>query len=351
MILQDEIDHYVAGAEVAGRLCTEDFFRKAKLDRGELERFALRPFEGEYATFYVSTVVRGLAGSLSDIDLILVREDEGTLGSPMSHMLFHGGRRVGVKVIPRAQLDAAFEGLSRAVVPGAPASLVLPQSPIRWADLERIVNGYSFTRGAPHLGRLPLLAATATPTFLETLREQAAYAAVARLAGQGHALHGYVANALSAAMDALMAASGRIQSNNKWTFERWRRFSGEVVTSGARDIASQIERARLQLMEVTDGGADRLLGALAETRDRLHRVLDAPLGESTLDLAEGVQAHRYLAGSTSLHGVRGVAIVPDPVLERLRGLSDRHLTELEPAEGLSALVLLQRSLLAQTVRA
>ena len=234
----------VAEAQDAARASTVAFLRACDIDRAGFETFVRGAVQFQGPIFYVSTVARGLAGSTSDLDLILVAP-AATEEHLASQMLFHAGRRVGVKVLAEHGVTREMVRIAQAVsAPPAARHCKIRDAAgalsIKWVDLERLANGASF-EGVTHADHLPALCRWSLVLHLADFRQAEAGFGLAMEAGRRGAALGYLAAAVEAAMDATMAAAGQIQSNVKWTYERWRCFRVRDRETAARDLVDALD--------------------------------------------------------------------------------------------------------------
>jgi hypothetical protein len=330
MMIAEEVAAQMEERPVTGRRNVDAFFALNGVERNGFEAATLRGFAGPFVPFYVSTVPRGLAGSTSDVDLILVTEDRAAAAHATSNMLFFGSRRVGVKVLAREDIALAIAMLQ---TPHASAP-----TPLKWVDLERLVNGTSFVEGESYAAHLPVLCSDAAQRFLADFQAARLGAELAVAALQTRSVEAYAATAVLAAMDTLMAACGRVQWNSKWTLERWRQFRDEArapqATSGVRllDRASRIVRGERPM---TTPEVLSQLQAVATFLGHLAAPLTLP--PARLVPAPRVEAHRFLPSSVALAREGRVAVVTSQVWD---ALADPGL----PSEGACAaaqLTLLQ----------
>lgn len=349
MIITDEVSREAGRLPSAGRRNVEGFFDRFSLDRSAFEAFSLRRFPDTATPYYVSTVARGLAGSTSDIDLILVSPDKVPPEQASSNMLFFGDRRVGVKLISRADIDQALAGLD-ACGPddGGPLDLGTdPTSagPIRWVDLERVVNGVSFQDDAGYTRHLPTLSRAAVQRFLAEFQIAAACTGLACVSGAEAAAYAYRAAAVVAAMDALMAACGRVQWNMKWTLERWRRFAVDATTAEARLGVAAIEKVAPIIQAIAPSST-------ADPLDELRRFFEAnvlarrPLPAPRLALATDARTFGFLPGATAVERAGAFAVTDAALAAHIAASGE---IPSDPERARAALQLLQLGFLRMSL--
>lgn len=355
MIFGELVSSYMANASLTALRNTEKFLTECSINRYHFDEFVFRSFDDSFTAFYVSTVPRGLAGSTSDLDLILVSEASTDRRTVLTNHLFYQGRRVGVKPINHLDVEEALELVTRAA--GLPNTERLhtidtcaERLPVKWADLERLVNGVSFVVGTPYLPKLPFVCEWALLDFLREYREQAMMVALASRADEVRAAHGYVVNALVAAMDVLMAACGRIQWNNKWTFYRWLRFKSEITDSTVLEGISILDA----LGDVARGKCSYSIQEALDRFEELSRYFDqvfaplVPVQRSLIITGRAVQSHEFLRSAVSLSEAQRTAVVAAEILDVLINVSADDIVNLDPHIARVALPLLQLGLLEFT---
>lgn len=341
MTLETELASYMSDAPRTGRRHTDDFFRRFGLDKAKFEAFSLRRFPAGGEAYYVSTVPRGLAGPTSDIDLILVTEEEVSADQATSNMLFFEGRRTGVKMVDRGQVAACLGQLGQ----GSPRRIwndakLLDRLPLKFIDLERLVNGVAVGGQDAYLTHLPLLSAWAASHHLRHYVRGDVFTRLALRAGADGAAWAYAQEALQAAMDWLMARCGRVQWNPKWTFQRWSAFVAEISSAEAREGVAVIEALRRTLHE---GGDEPEIRSACDAVVRLAAASDAMAASCPiLTPAERAATFRFLPGATSLSLDERTSIVPDDLLAELRAAQMRDVGAVSRGAARAGLELVQR---------
>ncbi|WP_421934768.1 DUF6031 family protein [Phenylobacterium sp.] len=338
MMLRPEILTAPDRANSEGRRNVEDYFGRWNIDRAGLEAQVLRGFPGNAAAYYVSTIPRGLGGSTSDIDLLLVTDDPSSQEISMSRMLFFADRRVGVKVLLRRQIDASFDAVEDEIAAwgrgeGYPAGRL----PIKWMDLERLVNGARFDGDPEYRGRISTLGRWATLVFFAAVVEQTFLQGLAVRAGFAAAARAYAQAAVAAAMDCVMASCGHFQSNTKWTLERWARFDREGLPAVVRRLAEQVDETR----RLIESPAAAAVGqGLSQLRDDLERQLLAAVagGRPHLAVNADVAVNDFLPGALVLQTHHRAAVVDRQAYERLLAAGGETAS---PAAAAMALALLE----------
>jgi len=345
MIFTDEIARFKSTAESSRRHNTLAFFERYGIDRLKSEEMLNRLCPEPCDIYYVSTVPAGLAGSKSDLDVILVAPD-GSSTRDLSSMLFQNGRRIGAKIIPARVIDDAIAMLRRSSSGAArEVGIESPSPAIKWVDLERLINGISFVRGTQYLEALDDAAEYTVAKTLKTYSMQRFAAHLAAKAGAANAAaRAYSAGALTSAMDVLMAACGQIQSNAKWTFQRWSTFSrhteNPTVTAGTKIIGSALSACtadRRPAASVLDPVDEFFAHALRA---------DGHLAIKGLQLSADIISRAFLPGATCLKGKSRTVVVRTPLMEKMKALDGSGAVDrLDPAEARSLLTLLQSAMI------
>ncbi|MFN7882198.1 MAG: DUF6001 family protein, partial [bacterium] len=294
-MLAAELKAHHDRAQASGRANVTTCLAHWGIERGPFEVLIDRLSEAAGPIYYVSTVPRGQAGSTSDLDVIVVSNSDEA--PSMSNMLFHMGRRVGAKVAPRPLIEKSIGILADAVRQSEPPLSGDPRAvrarlPIKWVDLERLVNGVSFAEDNAFLSALPVLSVCQQQISLEDyVRHRAALRLACGVHGGSNA---YLSLALMAAMDAVMAACGRVQSNAKWTFVRWARFLEECTQRSLierlapiNSVWSVLERSKQCPPEMLDA-VDHLLEGLFG---------NIPDDAGSIALVDGVHMSQFLPGA------------------------------------------------------
>jgi hypothetical protein len=349
MVFPEEIESYKLGAEARARQNTLAFLDKYELERRGAEEMLARLCPLPCDIYYVSTVPAGLAGSKSDLDIILVPPESGTFES-LSSMLFYGGRRVGAKIIPAATISRALEILrdatsSALLHSGGDAESLDSVIPLKWADLERLVNGISLTRGATYLPALNDVVAYAVARTFANYRQQRFASKLAGRAGIDAAVTGYLTGAVLSAMEALMAACGRVQAtNSKWTLERWSRFKTATDNSGAADDRRIISAAWQALSLGTVREPANWLVAIDQLFDRM--IGAVPAGKSHgLRLSSKAVSSAFLPGAVCIKAPGRTVVIPSRLMEQLPAIDGQDFAELSTPDAAMLLWLLQLELI------
>lgn len=217
-------DQWRRAAAAARNSSLDSFLESRSLAKAELVDEA-RALGGPGEIYFVSTIVTGLGGSTSDIDVIVIADQSEADGPRMSTMAFFQGSRLGAKRYSRPEFEVASDRLSSLVA--LPASELASgienwQEPIALIDLERLINGVTACGTCPLIDHLPDLAAARFAFSFDQSRESLMLAALAARAGEARAPWGYLLQGLLHLMDAAMACDGSVVTNVKWTAQRWR---------------------------------------------------------------------------------------------------------------------------------
>ena len=356
MIIARELEAYRDDALRRGHRNVEQFFASQGLDRAEFEKFVAERSDPSHRPFFVSTVARGLASSTSDIDIMLVADGPLPENHSTSNMLFFQQRRVGLTHLSADNIESTLDSFDRAtVLPTLPEILSktdLAVGPVRWVDLERIVNGVPFSGDRSYHPRLATLCNATGAARLKDYLFNTLFLRLAVKAGLAESAYAYGQLALVAAMDVLMASCGHVQSNIKWVFERWKRFAGASLPAAREGIALLSALQESLAARGLSNGSEQLASFEAVNRYFEEQIFTSePLPVIRLVLAPDARAHRFLPNATSLHLQDAVAVVDTALVEQLRASGEN--ATYEPAmrrEAETALTLVQRGFLHAMVK-
>jgi hypothetical protein len=350
MIFDELVHSYMASAPALAQKNTEDFLSEYSINRAAFEEFAFRSFKFNYTPFYVSTVPRGMAGSTSDLDVILVSDVTSNI-TAITHHLFYQGRRIGLKFIHGVELDKTFdlaEEFSNLPISDWFLSIdkYEKQLSIKWEDFERLVNGVSFDVGTPYICHLPNLCQWSLLNFLLEYHEQRFMATLAYRASELYCAHGYIVYAIIAAMDAIMAACGQIQWNCKWTLERWSRFKSTITDSKVKEgilIINSLEGC----LESCHYSPETVLNKLEELSSYFCNVF-APLEDDKLflNISGEVQKHQFISSAISLTSPQRTAIISSDTLSEIINTNADDIINLDQYIASLSLKLLQLDILS-----
>jgi hypothetical protein len=344
MIFLEEVARRLENANARGRSATEAFFKRFEIDRQGLEALVFRNVRGTVTHYYVSTVPRGLGGSTSDVDLILVTSNENARETTVSTMLFYGGRRIGAKVLTRADVAASLEAVRAGIASWQEdRRYPIAKFPVKWVDLERLVNGTRFDGQPEYAADLPALCQWSVIASFGLLEDRIFMAAVANIAHQSMSARAYGEDAIACAMDCVMASCGHIQANAKWTFERWRRFVEDAPPPAVLPMIEVVNSAR-RAVETRQLG---FLQDLALVRDRLQLDIlsGVSLRKARVRPSSVAAIHQFLPAALTLQVTGRVAVVPSQVFEQIDGLGLDGVVGLDPAAARATLALLQTGFL------
>ena len=344
MIFAQTVSRRLMHSNAEGRRNVEAFFQRFDIDRDGLESLLFRNVRGEFEPYYVSTVPRGLGGSTSDIDLILVAGDASVQQAHVSSMLFHAGRRLGAKVLTRAEIGSSLAAVEDGIAAWRRhEAYPIDNLPTKWADLERLVNGARLDGAHEFASALPILCEWAAIVAFGESGENCLMATLCQQAGQAAAARAYGEGAVMAAMDCVMASCGQVQSNMKWTYERWRRFQLERRPAAVQTTIEAINWAR----DCIETGEPAWAQTIGDVHDRLSMDIlsGADGGHPRLRVASEVVSHPFLPGASTLLGRGLAAVVPRDVLERLGGVDRQAAAQLDYGAADAAVVLTQTGFL------
>lgn len=335
--LQIDFEPHITGGlasrgERYGRFL-HSFFATCGLSPESLAEDVRQRFEIDVEPYFVSTVVRGLAGSTSDIDIVAVGDGAS---QAVSAMMFWGDRRIGLKAIDINILQAARDELHRkfaAVKAGAPPSSAELKSSgfLKRVDLERLINSYSLTNGADFLSSLPALSRVAA---LESRREAAVSLAAAHWAMSCASVaraRAYLGIFVINAMDCAMALCGDVQTNTKWTKQRWSIFTVEISPPSIANVAGGIGMLDASLMNQDPDMELQGQVALARSIFKTISSLEGSRESYESRLSEDVKSFSWMPGSTCLSGPSGCAIVDTGSLNDLMSVGRNLMVDAESA--------------------
>ena len=309
MNFASELEAYSKQAEAAACKNVSACLAEWKIVRDDFEALINRLSQSAGPIYYVSTVPRGQAGTTSDLDVIVV--GRGAEAPSLSNMLFHQGRRVGAKVIAASTVWDAIDIVRAAVsVPElgrlAAVRQAARQLPLKWHDLERVVNGVSFSEGCGFIAGLPALCEWQLCLSLGDYSRHRTSFRLAVASGATGSANAYLSLALMAAMDAVMARCGRVQSNNKWTFVRWGDLVADCAGRGGDEVLGPLTRALADLHATSAPPCNAL-----EAIDRLVGDLFGPrwIAPQRLGLRSGVQLGSFLPGAVFVTSPERTAIL------------------------------------------
>ncbi|MEO1662065.1 MAG: DUF6001 family protein [Pseudomonadota bacterium] len=232
MLFEAEVREKQDQAFFQRRSNVESFLRNNDLSHDRVKE-QIRHLVGKFVEpYYVSTVPRGLAGSTSDVDLIILDEEEPDQPG-LSNMLFVSGRRFGVVRFSYEDVNQALRRLEEFNLSGLANALnssktVQSSLSPRWEHLERIVNGVRLDRDENEfIVHLSTISKSATLFALAALHRFAFLLRMAEASGKKSLMTIYGWSAVMHFFDAVMSAAGEVQSNSKWVLERWQRFRNE----------------------------------------------------------------------------------------------------------------------------
>jgi hypothetical protein len=347
MIFADEIEIYRSEATRQMRGNTCNFLTSAGISRLELEGYVLRRFPAHNKLLYTSTVPRGLAGSTSDIDLMVVLPPCVT-STETANFLFFGGRRIGVKGINSEDLSKGLAML-RDVDPFTHPENILKLLPLKWMDLERAVNGCSFEDEIGYLCHLEYLSRWGAAAAMSELLSNAFLCALATRAGRAGSRRAYIWAVRLSLMDMVMAACGRVQSNSKWTAERWRVFRNENLGPIAADFVAEAD-ALIYTLDI--GPSDSFYKPLANFCLRLSKLsgLSQELN-SIIMRPSNVEDFGFLPGARLLSSHNGVAVIDELQLNCVMGAGSKTFEGMTASVADTAVRLIQLGLLSILTKA
>jgi len=232
MLFEDEVRRKQEHSFFQRKSNVENFLRDNDLTHDRVKEQIHHLVGKSVEPYYVSTVPRGLAGSTSDVDLIILDEDEPDQPG-LSSMLFVSGRRFGVVQFSYKCVNQAVRRLEEYNSSGstnAMNSSETVQSSLtpRWEHIERIINGVHLDRGENEfIGHLSTISRSATLFALAAVHRFTFLFRMAEASGKKSLMTIYGWSAVMHFFDAVMSAAGEVQSNSKWVLERWQRFRSE----------------------------------------------------------------------------------------------------------------------------
>jgi len=322
----DCLSRYAALAPERARANIETFLNRMGCDAADIEERLGSQFGVIHDILFVSTVASGLAGSTSDLDVILIVNTIAADQDRISTTMFTHGKRMGVKAYTHPEALQSIDLLAE--IGGRPLSL-LPFSrnqwdsiaPVPWVELERLINGFSFKSGMPYVFGLPRLSVAWFVGAFEQFRRAVILATLAERAGERRGRYGYAVMALRSLMDAVMASHGRVHWNAKWVPERWRRFCSDSDGAVEVPLVGRITAVWEQTLSAIEGGCvspigDALRGLYRDAKAAHMLVLSED--DQPLRFVEGLRLHPLLDGvSLATSSGPGFVIVESSSLEEL----------------------------------
>jgi hypothetical protein len=211
----------------------ERFMKAQSLSTLEIEQRVWKLYPSARNLLFVSSIVQGLGGSTSDIDVIVTVEQD-TPADMMTHHMFLGSWRVGVTVYAVAQMQRALEQMTEL------AQLELPSLLRSWRallkvphavpeqELERAVNGVTVQATMPFSPFLPALCSVWTARSFDEFRQGVVCALLSQRAGELRAPRAYLSYAVRYLMDAVLSHHGDVYWNEKWFLLRWERAQSDL---------------------------------------------------------------------------------------------------------------------------
>jgi hypothetical protein len=339
-----EIVRYAESLRAERAQHTEKFFSDQGLNleillkdvRAALTRFA--------DVLLVSTVVRGLAGSTSDLDLVGILEGDESAQSA-SLAVFSQNRRIGLKAYSnleyRMTVQQAGDWISL-MHSSAPEIVPSPDITINQVDFERIVNGYSPSSGTPFASDLPTLSGFRLALLWPRFQAALSMAHLGLAAGREAAAAGYVVTAILAALDFIMAAIGRVQYGIKWIYLRWAKFQSVQVPQEVMLARQEAENLRRELF----GGSNLrrqvdLLDNLSKQIDDLYEFSNRSRYLS-LPLRRNEDQHPFLKSGILWFDSGGVRVTHQKLLSEFDGLTWGDVKNLPKTSAHLLLTLVQR---------
>lgn len=179
---------------------------------------------GAGEVYFVSTAVHGLAGSTSDIDLIVVSPARLQDASRISTMAFAQGSRLGIKHYGHeevVQSMAYLADLSDRTAGEVWQGVTSWRAPAPLVDIERLINGLRDDGVSPHAHGLEHLCGVRFSYSFGLFREAIIHGCLAQRASETRAPWGYLLHALPHLMDVVLSCEGDVVTNIKWTTQRW----------------------------------------------------------------------------------------------------------------------------------
>jgi hypothetical protein len=319
MIFSEELAYYQSQNNVLGLSNVRAFLQQWNIDQIALETFVRRSARSGQL-YYVSTVPRGLGGSTSDVDFMVIVDDAVERNSNLTSMLFNQGRRVGIKTLTRAEVLAGLAAVEARLAAWDAGDYRCDPLPMKWINLERAINGVTFEGEPEFIGHLAILARWAGAMAFADFCQNCLLTELAIAAEEAGAARAYGEAAVMAAMDCLMAACGRVQWNTKWIYERWRIFLGELGEKSAALRVHAVERL-LEALQAPHVSAQHVREALGDVRRCLlgHDSSRRASDRTRLVQAPDVSIDDFLPRAVVLQGPTGAAVVDKAVLERVLG--------------------------------
>lgn len=217
------------------------YLSKYEIDRQDIYGLIGTQFGEPERYLFISTIVNGLAGAASDLDVVVVTpEYEDVLQMP-SHM-YLGNRRLGVQTFDEGKLQQTMDRL-RSATEADYANLMshLNFGPnLQLNDVCRLVLAVDSNGDMPYVDNLNNMAKVVACTSFASFRRHLVYLKAADRAGESKGVFGYGVNALIFLKNMLMALTGDIGGGDKWILQRWCVYSPVDPTTAETDFMQRV---------------------------------------------------------------------------------------------------------------
>ena len=209
---------------------------------------------------FVSTIVSGLAGPTSDIDVFVLSDEYQDDIEQMVSLMFVGEKRLGVRLYSPRKVENAFATISAAGGSFLEVAATLNFRPnMSWRDVTRCLLGVNLNGEMPYLHNLPSAANIEFWLAFNEFREFMILAVAAERAGESKARIGYAIGGVLRAMNIYMASYGDIHGAEKWILERWQKFKNR--TERADPDIQHIDKLWQTLRQALAGSAPEELSS------------------------------------------------------------------------------------------
>jgi hypothetical protein len=342
--LEREIVRFAQSLPAERASHTEKFFRDQGLNLEELLKDVRAALTRPADVLLVSTVVTGLAGSTSDLDIIGILEGDEPAQS-VSLAVFSQNRRLGLKAYSNLEYRMTVQQVGdwvNLVRSSAPEILPSPGTPIKPIEFERIVNGYSPSSGTPFASDLPTLSGFRLAFLWPRFQAALSMAHLGMAAGRESSATGYAITATMAALDFIMTAVGRVQFSYKWTYLRWAKFQSAEVPQEVMLARQEAEALRRELF--SGSNLRRLIDLLDNLSKRVEDLFELSNRAQylTLPLRRTKDQHPYLQNGVLWFQSGGVRVTHQKLLTQFDGLTWGDVQNLPRTSADLLLTLVQR---------
>ncbi len=206
------------------------FFEHHQIDFSEITGFITRSHNPNHIPLFVSTIVNGLAGSKSDIDVIFIMPPEQSSDRSITSLMFSDARRVGVVLVGENQFSEMMDRIgddldSIKLREQSRTKLRLSAfdkaAPLKFSPVQRIVNGMNFAGACPYSDSLEPLCEWIALNSLALAQSTRFIGVLENNLNRYQLRNASNLYALMYLTQAVLAIHGFSHSNPKWTLQHW----------------------------------------------------------------------------------------------------------------------------------